>query len=367
MISLLVALAGAAEGPEIGGYVHPRFIALYRPDEVDEDLYELGVGSSKAGLHFSGAASENWSYKAYLVLGADTVLVVNETYGIDEDLDGTLDDVGEFKTGVMGDIVRETTVKWRPSDDFGLTMGRMQVPFSAQDCSSDTALMFPTRASPTAVFREPRDLGAYALMGQAGEVISGAVGLFNGDGLGATTSDERGAAVLTRIDWHPAGFFAFDETDRGWDGFRIGFGAGLLWHPWVSFDEGGDTDVTYQDFRGSGTIRMATKGLLISGEFLWRYQIDDLTNRPFTAYGAYGQLGWLRESGVEPVARIGWTEETAGAEPWVTAWTEGGVNVYPLKAEERERVRIAVLAQGEHRLTEGETALAANAGVQVTF
>jgi len=367
-VSLLLAtLALAAQGPDIRGYVQPQFVARYRPQGNDVERYEVGMASSRAGLAFEGAATERWSYTLDLVVGADTVLVVGEVYTGDDDFDGEFNSIVTDKTPVLASIVRETTTEWRPSDDLGLRVGRMQVPFSTQDLSPDTALMFPNRASPTDSFREPVDLGALLELGQGGELVSGAFGLFNGNGLGVDTASERGAAVLGRIDWNPAGFFAFDETDRGWEGFRVGFGLGALWHPYTSFDDSGTIQATHQDFRGSGSVRMATKGVLFSGEFLWSYAFDDLTDRPSTAYGAFGQLGWLQQSGVEPVGRLGFTQEIEGTEPWLIGWAEGGVNVYPIEGDDRDRVRINLLAQSEHRITEGETALAANAGVQVTF
>lgn len=374
MIALLCAGAGLAwaadEALELSGFVKPTFSAVSTPAALPEDRIRIGLSSSRAGLTFRGQPLDQWRYKVFFVVGSDTFPALVGAKAVDTDNDGAVDRVDTETRGALGDIVRETSVSWVPSESIGIRAGRMPVPFTSAAQSADVALLFPDRAGPNDLFLADDDLGALLEANVPDGTLAIKAGLFNGTGTGPG-GGQRGVLYLARVDLQPLGEFSFDETNPLRSEPKVGIGAGLIWHPYQAFDGVGFSRLQINDLRGSASLRVGLAGLSLSLEGLHRYQLDNLTARPIIASGAYVQGGWRLPSAIEPIGRIGWAAEDRSFAPRTTLWLEGGFNLYPAFGNEdeslRDDVRMTFVYQGENRITEGEFAHGAVASVVLSF
>ncbi len=371
ILPLLLGRALAAEdwreAVELSGFVNPGFSVQVRDAAVPEDQLDIGITGSRAGLVARGEPVEAFSYKVYLLLKADTFPAVTSVRTVDVDNDGKVDGVDTATREAMGNIVREASLSWNPSPVIGLKMGRMPIPFTSQAQSADTALLFPERSGPNSVFIADQDLGGLVNV-NAGDVLLVKAGVFDGASAGALSSSTRGALYLARVDLHPLGEFEFDEGDPLRSDLRLGLGGGLAWHPYTAFDSAGYQAVSVNDLRATGSLRVAVSGLSAGAEVLWRQRVDDLTSRPQSALGAYGQLGFFTPVGLEPIARVGWTEEDRSFDPQATRWMDLGLNIYPFVDREHPDVlRLTAQYVSENRVTEGEAARGGALRAQLTF
>ncbi len=352
----VAAPAVAAVPLEISGFVKPVFSVVGRTNALPEDRLRVGLVDSKAGLILQGEPVSHWRYKVFFTVGGGTVAALTGARTVDSDNDGAVDDVRTTSTAVLQDLVRESSVSWVPTEGVAFRVGQMPVPFTSTAQSPDTALLFPTRAGPNAVFLADDDLGGLIELDGAG-LVQAKAGIFNGTGTGVT-GGQRGVLYLLRVDVLPLGEFGFDETNPLRSEPKVGFGVGGIWHPYRSFDSAGFVRVAVNDFRGSASVRAGVAGLTVGAEALHRVQLDDLTQRPVRASGAYAQGGWVLPIALEPIARVGWVVQDATFDPRTTVWIDAGINVYPAFAdtERRDRIRVTAAFQSENRLTEGETA-----------
>ena len=372
MIVLLTALAWGQEPPSaevrqveapprvrVEGFVKPVFSALVRTASLPEEQLDIGLTSSRAGVILDGEALPHWQYRVFFVVGSPTFEALTAARAVDSDNDGVVDQVGTRSRGALGDIVRETSLSWVPSSGFRIRAGRMPVPFTSAAQSADVALLFSERAGPNELFLADDDLGALAEARTRGGTVLAKAGVFNGTGTGSR-GGQRGVLALARIDLQPLGDFAFDETNPARTEPRLGLGASVIWHPYRGFDGVGFPRVQVNDLRASVSLRAGVAGFTLALEGLHRQQTDNLTNRPVVASGAYAQAGWRLPVGLEPIGRVGWSAEDRAFDPRVTVWTEGGFNLYPALGHpdpaRRNDMRLTIAYQGEHRLTEGESA-----------
>jgi hypothetical protein len=356
LLAGLLLSTAQADGVEIEGYVRPALTGVYRPTAVPADQSELKMDSSQAGLIFAGSPAEQWSFRTHLRVGAEGIDAITGVSAVDTDNDGTVDGVVTSRSEAMGQFVREASVTWQPIGELGLKMGRLKVPFTSQAQASDTALLFSDRAGPGKIFHADDDLGALVLVDLADRVNT-SLGLFNGDGMGVDAADAQGVMYMARLDINPLGNFDFDESRTQSQELRFGVGGGLIWHPYTVFDSAGYDNLFVGDLRASASVRLAVAGLSLSGEYLYRLQRDDLTDRPLEATGAFGQAGWRTPLGLEPIFRMGVLVEDQTFAPRTTRWLEGGMNFYPYtQSEDPEGVRFTLQYTGENRVTEQEMA-----------
>lgn len=367
MMPLVAAALAATPVVTTGGYVAPMVVATARPDAPPVDRWELGLGATRAGLDFRSKSLEGFQARVYLVLGSDLVSAVTSTKLADTDNDGKADTVSTSTAKVMANVLDEASLTWTPAEVVRVRAGRFRVPFTAQGQSPDTALLFPTRASPTGVFLEGSDLGVLVEW-NAQDYARGSVGVFNGTGLSAGAGSSKGALCTARVDLSPLGAFAFNETSPERRPFRFGLGAALVWHPTTWYDRAGEPDVRVNDLRGAASVRISAGSLYLGAELLGRHETDTLTSRPVVAFGGYGQGGYALPVGVEPIARVGAVMDDLSFDPQTTAFAEAGLNAYPgWRGERPDVLKLSAVYQGEFRLTEGEEAHGLGLRAQLKF
>ena len=369
LASLWVTTAHAQEPPiQISGYVSTVIDGRFRPNATPEFQRELGFRGSRAGITFTGTPLEDWSFKSYFYLGGETLTVLTNAGLVDSDNDGSVDSLAKDTASAVTNFVREATLSWHASDSTSLKMGRMRIPLTSQAQSPDTALMFPDRAGPNAVFLEGTDLGGLFSFDGNNSKVAGSLGLFNGTGQGVGRSTQLGVLYTGRVDINPLGAFTLDESGPGIGPYRWGFGAGFVYHPYTSYDSGGYSAVSVHDFRGSASLRFAGRGLHFLAEGLFRYEMDSLKNRPNWASGAFSQISWFLPSGIEPSARMGWAAEDQSFAPRHTLWIDGGLNMYPgYEHEPADIVKVSAHYLGEYRLTERDIAHGLSVQMQITW
>lgn len=364
----LVPATAHAGRLHLGGYVKPAFTLTARPAAQPVDRLEVGMGGASAGLIFAGEPVDHWRFEVDLRIGADIVQALVAIEVVDLDNDGEPDGVMAQTADVISDIVEETTVTWQPIDQLDVRLGKMRIPFTSQAQAHDMALMFQERAGPAELFLKGTDLGMLVEWDLGQGIFQGSLGVFNGTNLAAGQGSDKGVLLTGRLDLQPLGPFAFDESDLHRESFRLGIGAGVIYHPYTSYDSAGEPDVRFRDVRASASLRMAVRGLSFAAEGLLRYQTDSLTSRPVLATGAYGQLGVFTPVGLEPVARVGWAAEDQSFDPRHTLWIEGGLNLYPAHRNEYpDLVKVTLAYRGEDRITEREWAHGAVLGARLKW
>jgi hypothetical protein len=343
----------------VNGYVQPQIAVRYRPEALPRDRFEFGMGATRAGLIFRGRIYNTWRFTVHFVLGGEFLEALVGLDVIDRDGDGAIDDVTSKTELLAGLAIEELSVTWAPLRFLQVRAGQMRIPFTAAHRSPNTALMFPDRSAPNAVFLRGSDLGVLGELDLADSRFQLAAGVFNGSGVSFGRSNERGPLLAVRIDGSPLGAFPFVEGDLERGPFRIGVGGGLLYFPSTIYDAAGFASTRARDLRLSGSLRIAGGGFFFQAEVLRRQRTDSLSSRPDLATGAYGQMSffvWVPDAfGFAPIARVGWTSEDEGFDVRHTVFIEGGVALYlgrnPIKAP-----RLVMQYLGEIRITELEEA-----------
>jgi hypothetical protein len=269
-------------------------------------------------------------------------------------------------------LVDDATIRYRPVGPLELRAGYFRIPFTLENASPYTALLFPTRAAVNEVFLSGADWGALAIV-RAGAWAQASAGAFRGESLGFQPRRGfiKGLALAGRVDVQPLGAFAPEESlVRGPP--RLGLGAGLIYTPATQYDTYGNAQTPIDDWRLSLTVRLQAYGASLVGEFLRFWRFDAYSGRPQEADGFYARATvfarlrpWLA---VAPLARVGLTRTDLSFDPQKVLWLESGLAVYPRAQSERpSAVRLTFQYQGEYRLTERETAHAAVAQLQLLW
>ncbi len=360
--------AGVERTVTASGYLQPTFGVTHLPDATPRDRWQAGLESSAAGIEIHGTPFEAFSFVVHAIVGDGSFDAVARVTAVDGDEDGNVDAVETETSPVLGVALEEASVAYRPFDGLLAKAGRMRVPFTAQHQSPATALLFRTRSGANDAFLSGPDHGLLLTYLPDSEVVRAAVGVFNGDRLSESPSDERGIAYALRADLHPLGAFPFDEFDHERGGLRVGIGAGLLYHPTMRYDETGFGGRRVDDLRLAASLRAAYRGAYLQGELLRRHARDRLLDRPEAASGGYLQAAWLLPLGLEPAARIGATVEDRETSPRRVEYQEAGLTWYPRHQDERiDSLKISAQYRGEDRVTEEERADGFTLGVQLLW
>ena len=350
------------------GYVSPHFQAVSRPNARPADQSRIGMTNSKAGIIFDGQVVPVWHFNIHFVVGSDTFEALTQASPVDEDNDGTTDSVHTTSKAATGNMIVESTITYRPFQEFQVKLGRMRIPFTSQAQSPNTDLMFPERSGPNETFLSGSDMGGLAKSQLFDERILASAGVFNGTSTGVFASQRRSVLYTTRIDINPLGSFGFSETSE-WQGpFRFGVGAGMIHNPYTAFDNNGYPTVGVTDTRWSGSARVAYYGVYVVGEYLSRQQLDSMSSRPEWATGWYGQAGWHLPMGFEPMFRMGEATVDESFDPRTTRWLDAGMNFYPAqKAMRSDQVKLTVHYLKEDRVDENESAQGVSVRAQITW
>jgi hypothetical protein len=358
----------------VGGYLKPGAGIRYRADALPKDRLDYGF-SGGAGLSVVAEPFPYWSGQLKLQFSSAVFSAVTGVQLFDLGGDGRPDGLVYTTKAVPGVTLREAAVKFEPTPLFGLRAGVMRIPFSLQQQSANTGLMFPTRARPNEIFLSGADFGAQLRTRiKDGHVIA-SLGAYNGDSLGLQIENQtaRGLVLSGRVDANPLGDFALQGGDHARGPFRFGVGAGLLFRPATLFDERtGTEEKSFQDLRISGSIRVAARGFYCAAEYFRRQQLDDYSGRAHVADGAYAQAAFFfplsKSFAVEPILRAGFVHEDQTFDPRLTGYTDAGINVFPVaNAERPSDVKVTVLYLGERRFTEQEDAHGGALTLQLRF
>ena len=194
----LFGSASASESLKLEGFVKPVFSTVIRTASLPEDRLSVGLTGSRAGIIMHGRPLPSWKYRVFFTVGSSTVTALTQARAVDSDNDGVVDQVATRATGVISDLVRETSIAWVPSRHFQVRVGQMPVPFTSTAQSADVALLFSERAGPNELFLAEDDLGALAELQLGDGVLLAKSGLFNGTGTGPS-GGQRGVLYLARL------------------------------------------------------------------------------------------------------------------------------------------------------------------------
>jgi len=372
----------------VAGYVIPTFAATSRTQAVPRDRFIVGLVSSRAGLVFSGEPYAHWRFNVHV--GFEAAILSNNISGARKVVTGTSGGINPQTgqpTGVeqftfITDVpVEEATVSWVPIDaklhplGFNVTGGHLYIPFSVGAAATITAQMFPTRPGPATVFVAGADDGVVASVIGLSERIQARVGIFNGGSLGLKlpNSTTVGPTWSFFLDVHPLGKMPPREGDQSRGPPRIGLGVGGLYRLGTLYDAAGYQATKFRDMRLSAAARLAAYGLFLQFEYLRRLQTDDLSSRPATATGFYGQGSFyipLPKSSVAlgPLARGGLATTDQDFYPQKTISFEAGVAFYPrADLPEPDALRIILEYVREQRQPFEETSNGGVANMQLRF
>ncbi len=347
----------------VGGYIQPTFGLRYRPDGLPRDQFDYSAAATQLGFIVSGEPVSKLSYVLHVVA---TGQMLTQRGNPNSDKSGG---TADGKTPLFGAIgrsqlssgvrVEQVTVAYQPVDSFRVRAGQMRVPFTVDQFSGNTRLMFPTRSAPTQVFLRGTDLGALAEYRFKKQVRVSA-GVFNGARVSGG-GNSRGLLYSARADYSPLGRMPLQQADFGRGGFRVGVGAGLVYLATSAFDSAGFASVRARDLRASASLRLAYKGFYFQAEGLRRQRTDSLTARPLVATGGYGQASMFMpikgRLSIAPIGRFGWTQEDQAFSPRDSFWAEAGATVYlGNKSGRPDDMSLTLQYLGERRVTDNENA-----------
>ena len=352
----------------ITGFLAPLVAVQQRDAAVPRDRLTLGVLSTRAGLRFKGNPFEQWSY--FVEIGFDATVLNNRTGAQKILTDVSVDQTASGGTSthttytfITAVPVEQATITWSPSPYYDLTIGRMRAPFSVGHGATITAQMFPTRPGPTSVFMSGADEGLLNTVTLIEERMQIRAGVFNGSSLGLQLPNTTpiGPVLSLFTDVHPLGKMPSMEGDSGRGPFRFAGGIGMLYRIGTLYDDTGYEATRFRDFRLSAALRAAWRGLFVQGEYLRRLQTDDLSLRPSSAHGTYGQVAWyvpiVDRYAFAPIGRLGYSTQDEEYAKQTTTSYEAGVIFYPrADLKEPDAIRITLQYAGEQRTPAKEIA-----------
>ena len=357
-----------------GGYGSAGVELRHRPVGLPRDRWVYDLWGT-VGLLVEARPIEMWSARLDAQFTGRGALVVTDVGQTDLDFDGRPEELTQSKTRLSGLNVEQAVIRFEPSPMFNATAGSMRIPFTAQTQSASSALLFPTRAPPNEIFLTGADLGATAQGDFADGIFTVLAGVFKGDSLGPRIDRTvtRGVVIAGRTDINPFGRFNFYEGDPQQGPFRLGIGGGILYRPAAVYDENTGYESTgIHDMRFSASLRMAVAGFYVGVEYLRRLQLDDTSNRPLEADGAYAQASFFwritDNFAMEPIARIGFTALDESFDTRLIGGLDGGLSFYPRADHPRPDIlRLTIQYVGEQRFTEDESAHGGSIALQLKF
>jgi len=269
----------------IGGLMQNRFVFEQTGDEQEAYFYV-----PRAQLALRGSTAGDISWKMQTEFGNDSAKL--KDFFID--------------LGFAGNNLR---------------IGQYKLPFSRQQLTSDSQLEFVGRAATDKEFGAGRDIGLqYYNHLRGNEGFEWAVGIFNGDGYNASSSeaDLFTPRVVVRASYNNTDFDAYKEGDRAGGDLRYSVALGAIADISTS-DPVGQTIVGNLDFLAK------TNGFCLSGSLY----MDDLTGELMQHWGGHVQAGYMLTDTWEPSLRYVMIEgreiEQDGGSPLYVNHTEVGL------------------------------------------
>jgi hypothetical protein len=349
---------------DVRGYVKPTFGMTYRPEGVPQDRWDYSAAATQIGIEAAAEPIRNWFFDVHILATGETLQNLSggssdatTDGGDDERLPFTAIDAGGLGSAVE---LNELSLGYQPASFIQLRVGQMRIPFTLEQKSASTELLFAARNTPSDVFMRGADLGGLVTMDWRGR-IGGSVGVFNGATVTSAGDNERGALYSARIDITPFGLLPSGSSDFDRGPFRIGLGAGMAFMPGRQFDRTGFELMRTRDLRASASLKMSVRGLSLQLEGLRRQRTTDVEDRPLVASGAYGQVSYYlpltRIVGFAPMTRIGWLREDESFDPRDSIRTEAGASFYIQGgSREPDDIRFTLQYLGERRIEEAESA-----------
>jgi len=359
---------------DVGGHVRGGFGFRVRPEALPVDEYDYGF-FGVAGLAFDAWPFAMWRAKLHLEFNPSAIETATDIGLYDETGDGEVDGIQWVSRRHDGLSIQEATAAFIPADIFQIKAGITRIPFSLQQQSKNTQLMFANRSNPNEKFLSGADVGAIA-RGDFGDGIARiSLGVFSGGSLGLRVpyAVARGVVFAFRGDVSPFGPYEFGEGDPKRGPFRLGLGFGTMFWPTTLYDERTGTEPRHAyDLRLAGSLRMAYRGVSLAAEYFRRQHTDDFSYRSEVADGAYAQLAWFiliaHHYGLQPMVRAGFVAKDQMFDPRLIGYIDGGINFYPVAGgDEPDKVKLTLQYIGERRFTENVEAHGGSLGVQVKF
>ena len=367
----------------ISGYLQPQYTYRVRRGARPRDQQEFGAQQTRAGLILSGDVLPKWSYRVHFVIGSQITRVVTGVDEVDYEGDGSTDDLSVRTSLVPGVAIEQLWVNYKPvtveskggSEAFALNLrlGQMRVPFSKQNKTQNSSLLFPRRNQVVTSFLVSSDLGGLLEADFADKRVTLSGGVFNGTGLAVNRDNRRGPLWSAQLEVAPLGPVCGYECALELDKRpRFSVGTGMLYSPYRLFDSAGnDTLTRARDLLVSASGKFIVHGLYVFGEFIRRQVTDNLSSRPFISTGAYGQLSYAipvtKKAFIAPLGNFGWAATEQAVTPLHRYYTSDGIAVYLPNDKQLDAVRVSLLYQGEWLVDEGESAQGGTLQVQLKF
>jgi len=367
----------------IGGYIQPQYTYRVRKGARPRDQQEFGAQQTRAGLILSGEVLPKWSYKVHFVIGSNIASVVTGVDTADYEGDGSTDSLVLRKSLVPGVAIEQLWVNYNPlkvetkggmeAFSLNLRLGQMRVPFSKQNKTQNSSLLFPRRNQVVTSFLVSSDLGGLLEADFADRRVTLAGGVFNGTGLAVNRDNRRGPLWSAQLEISPFGRLKGYESALELDKKpRFVLGTGMLYSPYRLYDSAGnDTLTRARDLLVSGSAKFVVHGFYLFGEFIRRQVTDNLSSRPFLSTGAYGQMSYAIPLGpnlfIAPLGNFGWSATEQAVQPLNRYFTSDGIAFYFPNKHRLDAVRVSVLYEGEWFVDEGESAQGGTLQVQVKF
>ncbi len=280
-----------------------------RPSQRTDESLQASAGVGVLGTPFA-----HWDYMAYVVLGF----------------------TADANAGIGGSIAPEQiTLRLTPLTGLSFQGGYMRIPFSLAQSVVITNSMFSARPLPTTVFQNGADAGFLASYQHPSKVVTVKLGIFDGLSLGLLIPNHvtRGPVLSAWVEVAPFGEMPTIEGDFGQSSFHLSVGGGVLFQNGTAYDASGYEGLHTTDTRVSAALRMAFKGVFAQGEYLYAILVDDLLGRPRITRGTYGEASYYvpfkRKVGFAPMARLGWSQQSADFFPTSVVSVESGLALYP--------------------------------------
>ncbi|MDX2093553.1 MAG: hypothetical protein SFX73_37270 [Kofleriaceae bacterium] len=309
------------------GSLRPSLSVIHNDATLERDRWAYGVSGSRVDLGVDAAVGGGVSAVFYVRVASDRDAMGDTVARID---------------------LERALVRYAPIPALRFSLGRDQIPLSAQSATPTVGRVFPSRIALDNAFVLPGDVGAQAQVMTS--KLSAFAGVWNGvaaDAMLAAGASERGLLYTTRLEVTPLGAFAFDEGVRPAQ-LRVGIGAAFAYRSATQFTATGAEGGHSRALRASASLRAAWQGLFVQAELLRKQITDDLSSRPDVATAVYAQASWrfaMRQLDLAPLARAGVEDRRQLSAPARATSLELGVAAFPLA---RATDRLQVNAMYEH-------------------